>query len=76
MWAWEYATYTNFGTNRKRKISKHFSLAAAKRAFKRLRKIYSHEGRERGHEEWRCWQEDRSGQIINDTKEIDRAVYV
>lgn len=75
-WGWEFATYTNFGEARKRIVARHFSLAAADRAFKRLRRIYSHERRQPGYEKWRCWQENRAGDhIINDTKELDQAVY-
>lgn len=74
--AWEYATFCNFGEHaRKRIIARHFSSGAANRAFKRLRKEYSHESREFNKDNWRCWQEDRTGLIINDTRYIDRMVY-
>lgn len=75
-WSWEYATYCNFGDSRKRRVSRHFSRRAADRAFQRLRKIYSHEGRMPDRENWRCWQENRAGDhIINDTGYINKLIY-
>lgn len=76
-YAWEYATFCNYGElGRKRVVSRHFSRAAADKAFKRLRKAFSHEAREFSRENWRCWQENRAGdQIINDTEYVDRTIY-
>lgn len=75
--AWEYATFCNFGElGRKRIVARHFSVSAADRAFKKLRKWYSHEARTFDKENWRCWQENRAGDhIINDTEYVDRTVY-
>lgn len=77
-YTWDFATYTDHGEQGRRdRIARHFSRGAADRAFKRIRKIYSHESNVAGRENWRCWQEDRSGnEIINDTKVLDRAAYV
>jgi hypothetical protein len=62
---------------RKERIGRHFSREAANRAFKRLRKIYSHESNIVDRENWRCWQESRDmTEIINDTKELNREAFV
>jgi hypothetical protein len=77
MWNWDYATYCDFGDEtKKRRISKHFSLTAADRAFKRLSAIYSHRSRISSRENWRLWQENRAGDhIINDTGKPDPVMY-
>jgi hypothetical protein len=76
-YAWEYATFCNFGElGRKRLVMRHFSLRAADKAFKILRKRYSHEARDFSKDNWRCWQENRAGDhIINDTNYLDRMIY-
>lgn len=77
MYDWEYATFCDFGNEKiaRAPVAKHFSLPAAKRAFVRLKKIYSHESRTRGRENWRVWQTSRNGQIINDTGKFDPVIY-
>jgi len=76
-YGWQVKTYCNFGRpDRRDVLSTHSSLDAAKKAFKRLRKIYSHESHfDTDREEWRCWQVDYAGNIINDTGTTNRAVY-
>lgn len=71
-WEWEYATYCDYGNpNHRTRITRHFSKAAAIRAFKRWRTWYSHEGGRPERHLWRCWQEKRStNEIINDTGSV------
>lgn len=65
---WDYRTLCDFGTHgRKQTISRHYSLQAAQRAFKQLKKYYSRESFDGNKILWRCWQENRAGDIINDT---------
>lgn len=59
---WIAQTFCDFGEPRRRTtISNHFSIDAAGRQFKRINKIYGANG-------WRCWQEDRAGNVINGVK--------
>ncbi len=56
---WCAKTLCDFGTpGRRDTLARHFSLAAAVRAFKRINKIY---GELHG---WNCWQEDRNTTVI------------
>jgi hypothetical protein len=72
---WQYITYFCDETKRKRRVGRHFSAAAAEKAFKKLRKIYSHESRLPGREEWLCWQEDRYNNKVRTTEAMDRIIY-
>ena len=68
---WEYRTLCDFGTpGRKSTIARHYSLAAANNAFKKIRKIYGPDSRRAESFLYRCWQEDRQSTIINDTGEM------
>jgi len=54
-------TYCDFGTPpRKDAIRQHGSVDTAKRAFRRVAKIYADLWG------WRCWQETAEGEIINE----------
>ena len=58
---WVAQTLCDFGTpGRRESIRHHFSIESAIRAFDGLCKIYG-----RGQE--RCWQEDKYGELINDS---------
>ena len=58
---WEAITLCDFGqSNRRELIRTHFSIDAALRSFKEIKKIY-------GRNNHRLWQETRSGDVLNDS---------
>jgi len=63
---WEAITLTNFGDpNRREVLRTHFSIEAALRAYKDIKKIY---GQNRlTNSSSRVWQEDKEGNVINDS---------
>lgn len=57
---WVAVTLCDFGTpGRRESIRNHFTMEAAYRAFNDLCKVYGREG-------WRCWQETRDGDLVNE----------
>ena len=59
---WIVATYCDYGKkNEKRVIRLSYSLESSKSAWKKFNKPFSKNG-------YRCWQEDREGNILNDSK--------
>jgi len=61
-------TFCDFGEKgRQEVIYNHYSISSTKRAFTRLKKIYSKASGIKGRETWRCWQEDNRGNLINDS---------
>jgi hypothetical protein len=70
-WDHEFRAFCDFGVpGRKTEIARHYSKAAADRAFKRYKRYYSRLGRMRERHMWRCWQEDRYGRVVRDTGDI------
>jgi len=60
---WVVAMYCDYGIpGKKRMIRASYSKQSAQNSWLKLYKMFSKNGR-------RCWQEDRSGNILNDSKE-------
>ena len=59
---WVVAIYCDYGKeSHKAVIRLSYSLESGKNSWKKFKKPFSMNG-------WRCWQEDRKANIINDTK--------
>jgi hypothetical protein len=59
---WVVATYCDYGKkNDKRVLRLSYTLESSKGAWLKLKKTFSKNG-------YRCWQEDKKGNILNDSK--------
>ena len=60
---YEATTYCDYGDiTTKIVLKQHFTIQTAKKEFKKILSSFTNKGR------WRCWQEIKTGVVINDSK--------
>jgi len=62
---WVVATYCDYGDKEKKKVIRlSYTKSSAQNSWLRFKKDFSKNG-------YRCWQEDKAGKILNDSKDVN-----